>query len=150
MNRDLRTIAGLASGLRPAILRLSRILRRISDESLQLTNNQLSALGALQARGEQLMGELAAYEHVRPPSMTRTVNSLEELGLVTRVPGAADRRQATVALTERGREVLSADRRRRDVWLATRLKQLDSDEREALRAAIPVLLKLTEVQVRDT
>lgn len=149
MHRDLRTIAGLASGLRPAILRLSRILRQISDESLQLTNNQLSALGALQARGDQLMGALAAYEHVRPPSMTRTVNSLEELGLVTRVPGAEDRRQATVALTDRGREVLSADRRRRDAWLATRLKQLDPEEREALRAAIPVLLKLAAVQVRD-
>lgn len=150
MNRDLRTIAGLASGLRPAILRLSRILRQISDESLQLTNNQLSALGALQSQGDQLMGALAAFEHVRPPSMTRTVNSLEELGLVTRVPGAADRRQATVALTERGREVLSADRRRRDAWLAARLKQLDPEEREALRAAIPVLLKLAAVQVRDT
>ncbi|MGO1972422.1 MAG: MarR family winged helix-turn-helix transcriptional regulator [Propionibacteriaceae bacterium] len=149
MSRDLRTIAGLAAGLRPAILRLSRILRQISDESLQLTNNQLSALGALQARGDQLMGELAAYEHVRPPSMTRTVNSLEELGLLTRAPGAEDRRQATVRLTERGREVLSADRRRRDAWLATRLKQLEPEEREALRAAIPVLLKLAAVRVRD-
>ena len=143
-------MAGLASGLRPAILRLSRILRRISDESLQLTNNQLSALGALQARGDQLMGELAAYEHVRPPSMTRTVNSLVELGLVTRVPGAEDRRQATVRLTDRGREVLSADRHSRNAWLATQLKQLEPEEREVLRAAVPVLLKLTAAQVRDT
>lgn len=150
MHRDLRTIAGLASGLRPAILRLSRILRRISDEYLQLTNNQLSALGALQARGDQLMGELAAFEHVQPPSMTRTVNSLVELGLVTRVPGAEDRRQATVRLTDRGRAVLSEDRRRRDAWLSTQLKQLEPEEREALRAAVPVLLKLTELPVRDT
>lgn len=150
MTRDLRTIAGLAAGLRPAILRLSRILRRISDESLQLTNNQLSALGALQARGDQLMGELAAYEHVRPPSMTRTVNSLEELGLVTRVPGAHDRRQATVGLTDRGREVLRADRRSRDAWLATRLRELDPEEREVLRTAVPVLLKLTGMQVPHT
>jgi len=125
-------------------MRLARRLRQMQDESLELNPNQLSAMGVLLNSGDQLMGELAALEKVRPPSMTRIVNSLEVRGYVARRPDPRDHRQCMVALTEAGRQVLLANRRRRDEWLAVRLAGLDPAEREALRRAIPVLQRLNQ------
>jgi DNA-binding MarR family transcriptional regulator len=88
------------------------------------------------------MGELAAQEKIRPPSMTRIVNSLEARGYVVRRPDPRDHRQCLVALTDSGRDVLLANRRRRDQWLAVRIAELDPAEREVLRRAVPILEKV--------
>ena len=95
-------------------MRLARRLRQMQDESLGLNPNQLSAMAVLLNSGDQLMGELAAQERVQPPSMTRIVNSLEARGYVLRRPDPRDHRQCLVALTDSGRQVLLANRRRRD------------------------------------
>ena len=123
-------------------MRLARRLRQMQDESLGLNSNQLSAMGVLLNTGDQLMGELAAQERVRPPSMTRIVNSLEVRGLVARRADPRDHRQCLVSLTESGRQVLLANRRRRDQWLAARIAGLNPAEREVLRRAIDVLEKV--------
>ena len=141
---NLRTSNGLAHALRPAVMRLARRLRQMQDESLGLNPNQLSALAVLLNSGDQLMGELAAQEKVRPPSMTRIVNSLEARGLVARRPDSRDHRQCLVSLTESGRQVLLANRRRRDQWLAVRIAELDPAEREVLRRAVAVLEKVNQ------
>lgn len=140
--RDLRSTAGLAAALRPALLRLARRLRQMRDESLDLTSNQLSAMSVLLNYGDQLMGELAARELVQPPSMTRIVNELERRGFVLRSGDPQDKRQARVSLTDSGRQVLLANRKRRNDWLARRLAELGPQEREVLRKAIPILEKV--------
>ena len=142
-DRDLRSTVGLASALRPSVMRLARRLRQMRDESLDLNSNQLSAMSVLLNSGDQLMGELAAQEKVQPPSMTRIVNGLEERGLVTRRADPHDRRSSRVSLTDAGRQVLLALRRRRDQWLAIRIAELDEGEREVLRACVPVLEKVS-------
>ena len=139
---QLRSNVGLANALRPAVMRLARRLRQMSDDSLELNSNQLSAMGVLFNGGELLMGELAEREKVRPPSMTRIVNGLEERGLVARRPDPSDRRQCLVTLTDDGRQILVANRRRRDQWLAIRIAELDPDEREVLRRAVGILDKV--------
>jgi DNA-binding MarR family transcriptional regulator len=137
----VRTDSGLSSQLRISIMRLARRLRaERPDDSLTL--NQLSAMSTLANHGRMPLGELAAYEKVQPPSMTRTVACLEEGGLVQRVPHPTDRRQVLVELTEEGHARVAEDRKRRDAWLARRLRELSKDERDALRAAAPVLQKL--------
>jgi DNA-binding MarR family transcriptional regulator len=141
-NRDLRTNAGLASELRPSILRLARRLRQMRDESLELTTNQLSAMSVLLNNGDLLMGELAAMEKVQPPSMTRIVNGLESQGFLARRADPADKRQSVVALTDSGKQVLLANRRRRDEWLAMRIAELEPEEREVLRKAVSILEKV--------
>jgi DNA-binding MarR family transcriptional regulator len=125
-------------------MRLARRLRQMQDESLDLTPSQLSAMAVLLNSGDQLMGQLAGQEKVQPPSMTRIVNSLEARGYVERRPEPRDHRQCLVALTDSGREVLLANRRRRDQWLAVRLTELDPAEREILRRAIRVLDKVNQ------
>ena len=141
-DRDLRTNAGLASALRPAVLRLARRLRQMRDESLDLNSNQLSAMSVLLNQGDLAMGELAAQEKVQPPSMTRIVNGLEERGLVARKVHLSDRRQSVVTLTDSGRQVLLANRRRRDQWLAGRIALLEPEEREVLRKCVGILEKV--------
>ncbi|SDR85269.1 DNA-binding transcriptional regulator, MarR family [Friedmanniella luteola] len=140
--QDLRSTAGLANALRPAVLRLARRLRQLRDESHELGSNQLSAMSVLLNQGDLTMGELAAQELMQPPSMTRIVNGLEERGLVTRTPDPHDRRSSRVSLTEEGRQILLANRRRRDQWLAVRLAELSPDERDLLRRCIPLLEKV--------
>ena len=142
--RDLRGNAGLAAGLRPALLRLARRLRQMRDESLDLTSNQLSAMSVLFNNGDLLMGELAARELVQPPSMTRIVNELERRGYVLRSGDPQDKRQARVSLTDTGRQVLLANRKRRNDWLARRLAELSPEEREVLRKAVPILEKVNQ------
>ena len=141
-DRDLRTNAGLASALRPSVLRLARRLRQMRDDSLELTSNQLSAMSVLLNHGDLLMGELAAQEKVQPPSMTRIVNGLGERALVARKAHATDKRQSVVSLTESGRQVLLANRRRRDQWLTKRIAELEPEEREVLRKAVGILEKV--------
>jgi DNA-binding MarR family transcriptional regulator len=143
-SRDLRTNAGLASALRPSVLRLARRLRQMRDDSLELTTNQLSAMSVLLNSGDLLMGELAAMEKVQPPSMTRIVNGLEARGYLARRPVPGDRRQCVVTLTDAGRQILLANRRRRDEWLALRIAKLDADEREVLRRAVSILEKVND------
>ncbi len=102
----------------------------------------LSALGILFREGECTVGALAAHERVQPPSMTRTVNCLVEDGYAVRRPGDFDGRQVLVDLTDKGREILLADRRRRDAWLAQRLRELTPEERALLRQAAPLIQRL--------
>lgn len=139
-----RTQAGLASSLRVAVARLSRRIRHEREDD-SLTLNQMSALGRLDKHGPIPVGELAALEMIRPPSMTRIVAGLEELGLVDRDPDPDDRRMVYVRITEAGHARIVADRKRRDAWLAQRLRELTPDERRILRDALPVLERLARL-----
>jgi len=129
---------GLTSALRVGVMRLARRIR-LERSSEDLSLNQLAVLGTLMRSGELAVGELAAIERVKPPSITRTVNCLVDAGLVTRRPHATDGRQVMVDLTDQARTVLDEDRRRRDLWLAHRLDELDPADRELLRRVAPLL-----------
>ena len=83
------------------------------------------------------------HERVQPPSMTKIVARLEELGYATRAPHPQDGRQVIVTISAAGAGLLEDDRRRRDAWMAQRLGVLDADELAALRAALPALDKLS-------
>ena len=121
------------------VMRLARVLRQMRDESVGLSPNQTSAMATLLNHGDQRIGDLAARELVRPPSMTRIVNGLEDRGYVTRRSDPHDRRQSVISLTDSGRRILYANRRRRDAWLAVRLADLDPGERATLRQAAELL-----------
>jgi DNA-binding MarR family transcriptional regulator len=134
--------AELASSMRVSVMRLSRRLRAERlDSSLSVT--QIAALGTLERHGPLTPRELADHEKVQPPSMTRVLASLEERGLIERTPHETDGRQHLVSLTKPARDLLREDRRRREAWLAQRLAELTQDERDVLRAAAPIIERLT-------
>ena len=139
-----RTDAGLAAELRVGVMRLRRRLAAERHPDNDLSLGQMAVLGLLFRHGEQTVGDLARLEHVQPPSMTRTVTCLEGDDLVVRRPHATDGRVVIVSLTERGRAVVLADRRRRDAWLAVQLTHLTPAERDVLRRAAPLLDRLSQ------
>jgi DNA-binding MarR family transcriptional regulator len=137
------TIAELASQLRPALLRLTRIVRN-QRVDMSVTLTQLSAMGTLRKHGPMSAGELATCERVQPPSMTKVLANLEERGLVRRDVHPTDRRQAVLAITPAGEALLDSERRSRDAWLTRRLATLTPDERGLVQRVLPILDKLAE------
>lgn len=134
--------SGLAPALRVAVMRLRRRLASERDPHNDLSLSAMAVLGGLVKEGPMTVGQLADREKVQPPSMTRTVNCLEEGGYVTRRQSDADKRQVIVEITDHGRETVLADRARRDAWLSLRLAELTEAERDVLRAASPIMEKL--------
>src|SRR5438034_5565622 len=132
----------LAGRLRLAVTRLNRRLRQQADSGL--SPSAMSALAAIERRGSPSLGELAAHEGVRPPSITATVAALEARGLVARAPDAADRRVSRVTAPARGRLRLERARTRKTAYLAARLARLSEDELEVLDRAAGVLGRLLE------
>jgi DNA-binding MarR family transcriptional regulator len=139
----MRTDAGLASSLRVSVARLHRRLRTEHVPDHQVSVGAIAVLAQLSREGERTVGQLAATERVQPPSMTRTITGLEQAGLVERHPHPTDGRQVVVRLAPAGEALLEAERRRRDAWLACRLRELSPEERAVLRQAAPILERLS-------
>jgi len=139
-----RTDAGLASSLRVSVARLNRRLRtERGDTDPQVSVGGIAVLALLYRDGDRTIGQLAAAERVQPPSMTRTVTCLERDGLVERLHTPDDGRQVVIRLSPAGHDALMADRRRRDAWLNKRLRELTPEDRAVLRAAAPILERLS-------
>jgi DNA-binding MarR family transcriptional regulator len=136
--------ADFAPRLRLATMRLARLLRQHGDPGI--SQSLISALATVARCGPVTLGRLAELESVQPPSMTRIVAKLEDLGLVVRTVDDADRRVARVSLTPAADTLLAEVRIRRNEVLASRLGALDADELAALEAALPALERLAGVQ----
>ena len=106
------------------------VLRRVAreDPASGLSAARLSALSVLVFGGPRTLGELAAAERVRPPTMTNIVRGLEEAGLVRREADPTDGRVARVRATPKGERILQRARERRIASLAERLSSLSLDE----------------------
>jgi DNA-binding MarR family transcriptional regulator len=131
MNEDL---SSAADRFHSAAIHALRYAAR-DDPASGLSAARLSALSVLVFGGPKALGELAAAEQVRPPTMTRIVHGLEEDGLVARASDQADRRITHVRATARGKRVLQQARTRRIAKLAERLSPLDAEELAVVRQA---------------
>lgn len=133
----------LTPRLRLGVLRLGRKLRQQHAEG-EVTASMLSALSTIERGGTMALGEVAAVEQVQPPTMTRIVGRLVDLGLVGRTVDDADRRVQRVVVTKAGHRFLASSRSRRDAYLAKRLARLTDEERAVLGRAVPLLERLAE------
>jgi DNA-binding MarR family transcriptional regulator len=135
----------VANRLRPALLRLNRELRR-ELHSLGVTGGQVSLLVKIQMEPGIGIRELARWERMSTPGMSKYVARLESAGLVRRTV-LEDRRRVGLELTPEGARVLSSVKRRRTTWLAERLRGLAPGELDAVDAAVEPLLKLLAVEL---
>lgn len=134
--------AQLAGRLRLAVTRLSRRLRQQGEVGLGAS--AFSALATISRRGPVSLGELAAVEGVKPPSISSTVAGLEAQGLVTRGQDATDRRVTRVSVTPRGRLRLLRSRTRKTAYLAARLAELEDSELQVLDTAAGILERVLD------
>jgi DNA-binding MarR family transcriptional regulator len=124
-------------------MRLARQLRFRRPQS-PVSLSQLSALATLAKEGPMTPGALAIKERVRPPSMTRVIASLADLGFVDRVAHPDDGRQVLVSVSDAGADLLEAERQASQEWLAQRLESLASDQRDTLRDAATLILAIVD------
>jgi DNA-binding MarR family transcriptional regulator len=132
----------MAAELRLAVMRLARRLRQ--QAPADVTPSMLSALTVVERLGPITLGDLAGFERVRPPTMTRIVARLEDDGLVSKEPDGSDRRITRLSLTDAGRRLITKNRTRKDAYLADRLRRLSSRERSQLQSGIEVIQRLLD------
>jgi DNA-binding MarR family transcriptional regulator len=132
----------VAAHLRLAVTRLARKLRRETEGGLSPT--MLSALASVERHGPVTIGELCAHEQVSGPTMTRIVANLAEAGFLSRDVDLGDRRVAWVSITPDGLKVLSRARRRKEAYLAKRLRAFSLEELDLLDRASTLLDSIAE------
>jgi len=140
--RAATDIAALASQLRIAVARTARTLRREAGEGI--TPTLMCALATIEHHGPMTVGALAEHERVTKPTVTRTVHALVDQGLVVRTGDLDDGRVAWLTLSADGRRLVQRVRRRKDEYLARRLRGLEPAEIEALQRAADVLARIED------
>jgi DNA-binding MarR family transcriptional regulator len=141
---DPRTLEETAAHLRLVINRASRRMRQ--HAGTELRPSWASALVSVELHGPLTPSELAVIEAVKRPTATRILGGLEGEGLIERTPDPRDGRSALIAITEKGRERLRRLRRRKNAYLARRMRDLHADDVESLERAAAILERLLEVE----
>lgn len=132
----------LAGRLRLAIVRTARRLRQ--EAGTGLSPSLTAALATIESCGPLTPSELAEREAIKRPAATRIVTRLEVEGLVDRATDPSDGRVTLIAATPAGRDLLRRIRRRKNEYLARRLRDLPADDLAALERAADVLERLLE------
>lgn len=133
----------LADQLHSSAIHLLRKLRR-EDAASGLNAPRLSALSVVVFAGPVTLGELAAAEQVKPPTMTRIVEALAGQGLVAKKKNARDARSTLIQATAAGRRLLIAGRERRVRALAAQIEALADVDRSALEQAAEILKRVIQ------
>ena len=131
----------IADRLHSAAIHLLRRVRR-EDAHSGVGPAQFSALSVLVFGGPMTLGQLAAAEQVKPPTMTRIVAGLERSRLAERVPDPVDARRVGIRATARGTRLLQQGRKRRIEYLARHLRQLSAKELSQLGKAVDILQRV--------
>lgn len=141
MSSEISLKVAVADALHSGAIRLLRLVRA-EDAQAGIGPAQLSALSVLVFLGAKTVGELAALEQVRPPTMSRVVEGLVQRKLVQRVSSEGDRRTVQITATPAGRKLLLAGKARRVRGLAKRFEGLTTEEVETLHAAAQIMARL--------
>ncbi|MCD2174912.1 MarR family winged helix-turn-helix transcriptional regulator [Rhizobium sp. C4] len=126
---------------------MNRIMARwnanLSEElrARDITTAKMRALAVLSVSTSLTINELSVFGVTEQSTMSRTVDSLEEQGLISRTPRADDLRVRDVAITEEGRTVFN------EVWpvmydgLRQMFRDIDDDEYRAFLNTLHKILR---------
>jgi len=134
--------ASLADRVHSAAIHLLRRLRR-TDPLTGVNPAQLSVLSVLMG-GPRTIGDLAATEQVRPPTMSQLIREMEAGGLVARRRDDADRRVVWIGWTAAGAGVLQRGRELRIAALRDQIDGLPVADRQALVAGLEVIERVIQ------
>jgi DNA-binding MarR family transcriptional regulator len=130
----------VADRLHSAAIHLLRRARR-SDPLTGVSPAQLSALSVLMS-GPKTLGDLAAAEQVRPPTMSRLVSEMERAGVARKVTDRNDARVIRVHATPKGLRALSRGRTMRIEAIERLMSELQPDELGNVERAVGTIEKL--------
>lgn len=98
-----RMMAALSIARVAALTRLS-VTKVLQDSDLTFTRHELLAVLYFSTHGEMSLGRISSQLFIHPTSVTTTVDALERLGFVERIPNPQDRRGVRARITALGRE----------------------------------------------
>jgi DNA-binding MarR family transcriptional regulator len=133
-----------AARLRRAVTRLNRRLRNSSLGGISPA--QASMLESIEKATNPSLGDLAVAEQMKPPSVTRVVQSMRESGLIVMSVDPDDRRCTRVQLSADGRKELAAIRRRKTEFLEKKLLSLSEHDQQKAHDLAAFLERLLEEQ----
>ena len=136
-------VFAVADGLHSAAIHL---LRRVRKQDIKTGEGpaRLSALSVLVFAGPKTLGELAAAEQVKPPTMSRVVAGLVRGRLVKITMDSRDARRMRIRATAKGKRLLQKGRQLRIADLAAHLDMLTPEELATLGQAVEILKRLLE------
>ena len=120
------------------------LLRRVRKQDVASGEGpaRLSALSVLVFGGPKTLGELAAAEQVKPPTMSRIVAGLARSKLVQITADPQDGRRMSIRPTPKGVKLLQEGRQRRIEYLASHLAGLTSAELAQVAESTEVLARV--------
>jgi DNA-binding MarR family transcriptional regulator len=134
-------VIAVADRLHSAAIHLLRRVRK-QDVATGEGPARLSALSVLVFGGPKTLGELAAMEQVKPPTMSRIVAGLAKSRLIDIAVDPADARRMQISATARGKSILQKGRERRIAYLASQLNRLTGEELKELGDAVEILNRI--------
>lgn len=140
---DKADVLALADGLHSAAIHLLRRVRR-QDAATGEGPARLSALSVLVFGGPKTLGELAAAEQVKPPTMSRVVAGLARSRLIEVTADPQDARRRRIRATPKGARMLQKGRHMRIAYLASHLDTLNPEQLSKLSQAVEILKRLLE------
>jgi DNA-binding MarR family transcriptional regulator len=138
-----REVLELADRLHSTAIHLLRRVRK-QDVAIGQGPARLSALSVLLFGGPKTLGELAAAEQVKPPTMSRIVAGLARSRLVEITADAQDARRMRIQPTARGVKLLQQGRERRISYLASHLAGLSQRELAQIAESTNTLSRLLQ------
>lgn len=124
-------------------LQVSRMFIKKLNEQLSTINmyhSQWSVMFYLNHSDTATLVEISKYYDVEKPTITRTVNRLEELGLVEQIPGK-DKRERRIQLTDAGVQKYIEGQKIVDEFERNIMKDIPEDDREKTREILLLLQK---------
>lgn len=126
-------------------LLIRRMRAAASTEKLSLTEAMVMA--RLAKDGPATTADLARAEGIKPQSMRTTIATLEEMGMVERIPHPTDGRQVNIQLTPHGIAIRNSEREAKQTWLNNAISTLSKEERETLFAAGKIIKRLVDLEL---
>src|ERR1051326_1234951 len=122
------------------------LLRRVRKQDVATGEGpaRLSALSVLVFGGPKTLGELAAAEQVKAPTMSRIVAGLARSRLVEITKDRQDARRMQIRATAKGTKLLQKGRQLRVADLARQLEQLPPQELSRLSEVVEILAQLLQ------
>jgi len=105
-----------------------------------ISMSQLGALFRIHHRGSSGVTDLGDHLGVTSSAASQLLERLVQQGLILRSEDPSDRRAKQLILTEKGRQVLQESIRARQSWLSDLSATLSEREKEAIIAALNILI----------
>jgi len=121
---------------------LSRKLRQLeqTDAHQSLSAAKLTVLRMIKQHNPVTLKELAQYQEVALPTMSKIVDELQKRGLVIRAQSKEDARQRWIVPTQKGIQGLKVAESESQAFWQQKLKELSDSQISQLSQSLDILL----------